>query len=171
MKYTFTVLLFLLVISINSTEAQFAIGAGIAYTSNTNDVGIQLKTQFSFAKRWRIEGSINGYSTNSNQNVYADANINGNYIFTETETVELHALLGYNVFFGKYSTTGIVPPSPGLLAQGINIGAGMQYEFNSSLNGYFDGVFTFTDYGIVNLNNRFLFTLGVIYEFNSNQSN
>ena len=74
------------------------------------------------------------------------------------------------MFFGKISSAGIVPPTSSQLAQGINVGTGMQYEINDHLNGYLDGIFTFTDLGIVNIENRFLFTLGVIYEF-SNQSN
>ena len=161
----------MLIITLNPVKAQFAIGGGIAYTSNTNDIGVQIKTQVSIGKRWRVEGSLNGYATNNNRDFYGDANINGNFIFTETDNMELHALLGYNIFFGRISSAGLVPPSSSELAQGFNVGSGMQYEFNNKLNGFLDVILTFTDFNQPNLDNRLLFALGVIYEFNNNQSN
>ena len=169
MKYLLGFFFFTFFLISNSLNAQFAIGGGVASTSNTNAVGVQIKSQFSIGQRWRIEGSVTGYSTNNNRDFYGDANLNANFIFTDVGAIELHALLGYNVFFGRLSSAGIVPPTSSQLAQGINIGTGMQYELNSKLNGFLDGIFTFTDFGRVDLKNRFLFTLGVIYEFN-NQS-
>ena len=171
MKYVFSLVFFLLTISITQVSAQFAIGAGVAFTSNTNDIGVQLKSQFSFLKRWRIEASLDGYSTGNNRDFYGDFNLNGNFIFTDAGSLELHALLGGTVFFGKISSAGLVPPTSSQLASGVNVGAGMQYELNDKLNGYLDGIFTFTDFGRQDLANRFLFTLGVIYEFNNSQSN
>ena len=79
-----------------------SIGGGVAFTSNTNAVGVQIKSQFSIGQRWRIEGSVTGYSTNNNRDFYGDANLNANFIFTDVGAIELHALLGYNVFFGRF---------------------------------------------------------------------
>lgn len=166
MKPIFSILFCLLVISINSSEAQFAIGGGIAFTTNTNDVGIQLKSQFTVGERWRVEASLDGYSTGNESDYYGDFNINANYIFTNTESVKLHALLGGAIFFGSISTIGYVPSSS-TLAVGVNVGTGMQYRISDNLAGYLDGIFTFTDYGQADVANRFLFTLGVIYEFNN----
>jgi len=168
MKYIFPILVFLFFVPINQLAAQFAIGGGVVFTSNTNDVGVQLKSQVSFGKSWRAEASLDGYSTNNNRDFYGDFNLNANFIFTDVESIELHALLGGSVFFGSISTLGFVPPTS-QLAAGVNVGAGMQYEINDNLNGYLDGIFTFTDFGRPELANRFLFALGVIYEF-SNQS-
>jgi hypothetical protein len=167
MKYIFPVLFLIFVASGNRLSAQLAIGGGVAFTSNTNDIGIQIKSQFSFGSRWRAEASWDGYSTGNNRDFYGDFNLNGNYVFTDAGNIELHALLGWSIFFGKLSNAGIVPPSTSQLAQGINIGTGMQYELNDKLNGFLDGIFTFTDFARPELANRFLFTLGVIYEFNN----
>ena len=48
-------------------------------------------------------------------------------------------------------------------AQGVNIGSGIQFQFNEQLDGYIDGIFTFTNFDRPNVANRFLFTLGAIY--------
>ena len=164
MKYIFSFFLLFLFASIN-VSAQFAIGGGVAFTSNTNDVGGQLKSQYSIGDRWRVEASFDGFSTNNRRDFYGDFNLNGNFVYTDAGSLELHALLGGTLFVGSISTVGFVPPS-NTLAAGINIGTGMQYELNDQLNGYLDGIFTFTDFGRADLANRFLFALGVIYEFN-----
>ncbi len=166
MKYIFPILVFILFVPISQLTAQLALGGGVAFTSNTNDVGIQLKSQFSFGEHWRAEASLDGYSTNNNRGFYGDFNLNVNFVFTDAGSIELHALLGGTVFFGSISTLGFVPPTS-KLATGVNVGAGMQYEINDHLNGYLDGIFTFTDFGRDDLKNRFLFALGVIYEFSN----
>ena len=168
MKFIFQILVVLWIFPFNQADAQFAIGGGVAFTTNTNDVGVQIKSQFSIGKRWRAEASLDGYSTGSNQTYYGDFNLNANFIYADAGNVELHALLGGVVFFGSTNTLGFV--ESGTIASGINFGTGLQYELNDNLNGFLDGIFTFTDFGRPELANRFLFSLGVIYEFN-NQSN
>ncbi len=102
MRYIFPLLFFLLTLPISQISAQLAIGGGIAYTTNTNDVGAQIKSQFSIGKRWRAEASFDGYSTGNKRSFYGDFNLNANYIYADAGNVELHALLGGVVFFWIY---------------------------------------------------------------------
>jgi hypothetical protein len=142
--------------------AQFALGGGVAYTTNTNDVGAQIKSQYTFAENWRAEFSMDGYVTDNNFSYYGDFNLNINYIFAQTETLQLHALVGGTVFYGSTRNVDFVQKGR---AQGVNIGAGVQYQAKPNLNGYIDSIFTFTDFGNPGLANRLLFTMGVIYFF------
>ena len=164
MKYILPVALFVLAFHINPASAQLAFGAGLAFTSNTNDAGVQLKSQFSFGRRWRAEGFVDMYMLNNKREFYGDANLNGHYVFTDVGNIEIHASLGGVVFFGRTTNLGFI--SEGKFAGGINVGTGLQYEINSNFNGYLDVIFTFTDFHNPNLANRMLFTLGAIYELN-----
>ena len=163
MKKVLMALIVLFIGSISQLTAQLALGGGVAFTTNTNDVGVQLKSQYAFGSRWRAEASVDGYTTGQSRTFYGDFNLNGNFIYANSGNVELHAVLGGTVFFGSTSNLGFVQKGSAL---GINAGTGMQFGINNQLKGYLDAIFTFTDYGHENVANRFLFALGVIYEFN-----
>ena len=103
---------------------------------------------------------MDGYVTEDNFSYYGDFNLNINYIFAQTETLEVHSLIGGTYFYGAVEDFGFVQKGN---AQGLNIGSGIQYQFNEHLDGYIDGIFTFTNFDRPNVANRFLFTLGAIY--------
>lgn len=153
---------FLLLASFQFAHAQFALGGGIAFTANTFDVGVQMKSQYRFGNNWRAEFSLDGYVTDSEYTFYGDANLNINYIFAQTETIQLHALVGGTIFYGSTKNLDFVQKGS---AQGINTGVGLQYKAKENVTGYIDTIFTFTDYGNPGLANRFLFTLGALYLF------
>jgi hypothetical protein len=159
-KHLITYLFVILFSTLN--YAQFALGGGVGFSTNTDDFAAQIKSQYTFAENWRIELTSDNYLTDNNLEYYGDLNLNINYIFTQTETIQLHVLAGGALFYG--STRGVDFVQKGR-AQGFNTGLGMQVKVKENLSGFFDTVFTITDFGNAGKSNRFVFAMGVLHLF------
>lgn len=122
-RHFFITLFFLLSIQF-AAGAQFLAGAGISYGTEVEAVGLQPRVIYTISGPWRAGADFNYYLDGEDYTSFWDLNLNGQYVFHDTESLKAYALAGLNFLrfkgdifgFGDATDTNI----------GLNIGAGVQ---------------------------------------------
>ena len=117
-----------------NTYAQVRIGAGLAYATDFNEVGINLRGDYLITEPWRVGADFTFYLTGAGYSVN-ELNFNGFYAF-EGESVTPYLLGGINILMtsvdfgawggGKASNSDI----------GLNLGGGLDLPFSDNLSGF-----------------------------------
>lgn len=124
------------------SNAQVKIGAGAAFASDIEQVGIQGDLHYRLTDRpVQFSGSLVYYFPKDNHD-FIEANLNGAYIFYEEFMFKSYLYTGLNL---ARSTVNFPDGSVSDNAIGMNIGAGAEYDFGPVL-GFGDLKYVFGDF-------------------------
>lgn len=156
-----TVFFVLLALASMPAHAQHKVGAGVAFGTGIEEVGITANfyTPLQSLQNFRIGGDIIYYFTESNSLIKHTAlefNVNGNYIFYQEQQLTAYALAGLSLGYSKVKWKGETFPGMGQVSGsdtefGLNLGAGLEYglgavdlfgELKFTVGGYDQAVFS-----------------------------
>lgn len=114
-----------------SSNAQISAGAGVAFGSEIEQVGLQGDLHYRFANTPAIRlGAGFMYYFPKDNHSFTELNLNGSYIFYEEFMYKSYAYTGLNYARSKVSTGN---NSISESAFGLNIGLGAEYDFGPVL--------------------------------------
>jgi len=126
----FTLLLTLILLSPQRSNAQVKAGLGGAFASDIEQVGVQGDLHYRFSKfPVQISGSLVYYFPKDNRD-FLEANLNGAFIFYEEFKFKSYLYTGVNLARSEISSGN---SSVLNRAIGINIGIGAEYDFGRIL--------------------------------------
>lgn len=138
---TTSIALFLLLLT-TETRAQLSIGPGIAFGTDVDELGIQVRGIYSITDQWRAGADIIYYLDSIKDFSIWEINLNAQYVFTDAAQLKAYALAGFNIllfsdsFFGENSTS---------TEAGLNLGVGGQYLFSDKVSGLAELKYTLSD--------------------------
>ncbi len=114
-----------LAFGIHSTAtAQISVGGGLGYGTNIEALGLKVDGVYTINEDFRAGADIIYYFEDSDVTFW-ELNLNGNYIFTQDESMIIYGLAGINYArqsvsteWGSWSNSEV----------GLNIGAGLEYD-------------------------------------------
>jgi len=149
------------------TQAQIALGGGLAYNEKVSGPGITLKAEFNITEQIAIAPGGTYFFGNSlygyNQNILA-VDVNAHYFFNIIDDkLKIYPLLGVNYsnyktgayYYGYYYDTYEVSDN----AFGANIGAGGKWAFSEKLSVYLEPKYIVSDYEQIVVNAGILFKI------------
>lgn len=138
-----------------SAFAQLSAGAGLAYGSDSKDLGIQLRGIYQFNETWRAGGDFIFYLDGVENLSISELNTNAHYVFKNDETLQLYGLAGLNLLIVSISEFGLGTASE----LGINLGGGVGYPFTEKLTGIGEIKLSLGDAS------QLVLSVGVVYGF------
>lgn len=137
LRFFFTLMLF--VAFSLSAQAQLQLGAGAGLGANFNEVGIQVRGQYSFTDTWRGAADFTYFLDGVEGVSIYGINANAHYRFTADGAFQPYALAGLGFFtatvdlgpFGTASGSDV----------GINVGGGGNFPLGDSLNAFAEASF------------------------------
>jgi len=138
MKLLKTLLLSLfLIVGLSNAQAQIKAGAGLAFGSEVEALGIELIGEYTINETWGAGVDFIYWLDGEDNFSYWEFNVNGHYNFFENEKFNAYALAGLNYFHFKIDLD-LPPPYDGDDSDGeigLNIGAGGHMVINENLTG------------------------------------
>lgn len=125
-KLFFTSLAFLLIGSV-SLSAQFSAGAGLAYGTDVEELGIRAVGVYQFAEEWRGAADFIYYFDGVEDVSLWELNTNAHYVFSNDDKFLAYALAGLNLIAVTVDLGVIGGGKETNTEAGLNIGAGGQY--------------------------------------------
>lgn len=132
----------IILLSPQQSDAQVKLGAGAAFASDIEQVGIQGDLHYRLPDRpFQFSGSLLYYFPKDNHD-FIEANLNGAYIFYEEFMFKSYLYAGVNLARSKVN----FPNSSAIdRAIGMNIGLGAEYDFGPVL-GFGDLKYVFGEF-------------------------
>ena len=140
-----------------------ALGVGLAYGTQAENVGLNVRGQYFVTDNVRLEGSINYFFKHKGLSMW-DINANGAYVFNITDKFRAYPMLGFAFtnWSSEYSTVKVNSDntktvyvnSKNTIRLGANYGGGVEYALSNNIaafgeireqvlpNSYSQGVFT-----------------------------
>lgn len=112
------------------TEGDIAIGAGIAYGTDIEEIGLQASGTYVLNEDMRVGGDIIYWLTDDSDfasTTFVEVNANFNYIFHKQEDLIIYALGTLGIHYGKVDIEGISNGSSDT-ELGLGVGAGLEYD-------------------------------------------
>jgi len=150
---TFVFSLFLL----PQAQAQFSVGGGIGYGTAVKDVGINLRAMYGFTEDWRIGYDLIFYIDGVENASTFENNVNGHYVFVNTNGLRAYGLAGLNFFTSTVSFGGIGASNTEI---GLNLGAGAQYNFPETIGVLLEPRFAISQIDQLAITGGVIFTFG-----------
>ena len=148
-------------LSASAQAGDKALGAQLVFGSETNNIGLGVKGQYSFTDQLRGEASVDYFFKNKGVSMW-DINANVHYLFDVADKFKVYPLagLGYTNWSYKYEFPGlpVVEGSDGRLA--VNLGGGAEYELTKDLS-----VNAELKYQIISNYNQLVLGVGVACKF------
>ncbi|MDZ7717964.1 MAG: hypothetical protein U5K72_03965 [Balneolaceae bacterium] len=145
----------IILLSPQQTDAQVKLGAGAAFASDIEQVGVQGDLHYRLSNQpFQFSGSLLYYFPKDNHD-FVEANLNGAYIFYEEFMFKSYLYTGLNLARSKVNF-----PNSSVIdrAIGLNIGAGAEYDFGPIL-GFGDLKYVFGEFNQPN------FSIGLRFQF------
>lgn len=139
-----------------AANAQFLLGGGVGYGTEVEAISIQPRAVYTITGPWRAGADFNLYLDGDEGVSYWDLNLNGHYVFHDTEGFKAYALAGINFLHVKVDF-GLVEGSD--TETGLNIGAGAQLPIGP-LNGLLEARYVIGDADQLVISATVLFPLG-----------
>lgn len=139
------------------------LGVGLAYGTQAENVGLNVRGQYFVTDNVRLEGSINYFFKHKGLSMW-DINANGAYVFKITDKFRAYPMLGFAFtnWSSEYNTvkvnsdnsTTVYVKSKNTMRFGANYGGGVEYALTNNIsafgeireqvlpNSYSQGVFT-----------------------------
>jgi len=136
----------------SNLQAQLSVGGGIAYGSDVEEIGLQVRGVYSIADQWRAGADLIYYLDGIKGLSYYEINTNGHFVFTDNGKFLAYALAGLNYF--RVSITGFGGGSE----IGLNLGGGAQFMFSDSISGLLELKYVIGDA------DQFVAGIGVMFE-------
>ena len=132
-KYLLLPILALAFFTSTQSFAQLSAGAGIAYGTEIEEIGVQVRGIYQITDVWRAGGDIIFWLDGEDDISIWELNLNAHYAFLNSGSTILYALAGLNIVTVKVEILGEdVSDSE----TGINLGAGAQIPFTDNLSGF-----------------------------------
>jgi len=137
----------------SNLQAQLSVGGGLAYGSDLEEIGLQVRGIYSIADQWRAGADLIYYLDGIEGLSYYEINANGHFVFTGSDGKFLaYALAGLNYFRVSVLNFG------GGSEIGLNLGGGAQFMFSDSISGLLELKYVIGDA------DQFVAGLGVMFE-------
>ncbi len=137
-----------------NTYAQVRIGGGLAYATDFNEVGLNLRGDYLITEPWRVGADFTFYFTGEGYS-YNELNFNGFYVF-EGESITPYVLGGINIFMTSVNYGGFKASGSDI---GLNLGGGLDLPFSDNLSGFGEAKIVLTGITYLALN------VGIKYAF------
>lgn len=124
---TITLSIFLIGFANNAAAQKFGFGAGVAYGTDIEEIGIQAGVLYSITNEIRSGVDVVYYMTDSNL-TWIEINANGHYGFVNTDDLFIYGLAGVNYVTTKVEVAGFSATGTDT---GVNLGAGLDYSFGA----------------------------------------
>jgi opacity protein-like surface antigen len=133
MKTKLSFLVFALCL-LGSTQvsAQLSAGAGLAFGSETEDLGIRATALYQFNENWRAATDFIWYLDGEEDVSVWELNLNAHYIFFEDGKFLAYGLAGLNLVGVSVDLGPLGDESD--TEGGINLGVGGQYKINETIS-------------------------------------
>lgn len=145
--------LFILVVlaltSIVGAQAQYRLGAGLAYGSDIEEFGFGVNGEFFLNSKVAVSPSLIIYFVENTRNVdrsFWELNTNVNYYFAKEGAIEVYALGGLNLATAKADQDGINDDNESVSELGVNLGIGTNFDINSSITPFAQLKFVISDF-------------------------
>jgi len=130
-KHLFAILFFITGARI-SADAQFSLGGGMAYRTETNgaadNFAVQARGIYAISGPWRVGADFNFYLDGLEYYSVWDLNLNGHCLFVNNDNLKVYALAGLNYISIKYDL--FMPGYDFSQSEpGFNIGVGINLLF------------------------------------------
>ena len=147
--------------------AQISAGGGIAYGTEQETIGFNLRGQYNINENIDVIGGLTFFlpktisqptffGTIKNKTSLWTFDIDGHYNFPINDKFSFYPLAGINISGASVEVNGTKTSKTEI---GLNIGVGASYEINDKLEGFFE-----TKYTIGNFDQAVI-TVGVLYKF------
>ncbi len=149
----------LFLFSFTDTFSQdISIGGGLGYGSKINTIGLNFRGDVKFHKQWSIVPHFH-YFFNNNKGVLSKKwnalNVDGHYFFEIDRTWIFYPLFGINFASIAEEANDITFSNSEV---GINLGFGLDYDFDRKLSGFGETKYVFGDA------EQIVITLGILYK-------
>ena len=145
----------------NILNAQWGGGVGLAYGTEASDfdagLGIQLRAIYAIQGPWRAAADFIYYLGGEDGFSLTEINLNGHYVFSESDNALIYGLAGLNSVRLKYDVVFIGSTSD--TEVGINLGVGGQLYFNDRLSGLAELKYSLSDF------DQLVIGAGLVYGF------
>ncbi|MCB9081659.1 MAG: outer membrane beta-barrel protein [Lewinellaceae bacterium] len=134
MKKWITASLLMMGMALATTSfAQLSVGAGLAYGTGVEELGIQVRGIYGFNDTWRGGADFIYYLDGAEGVSFWEFNVNGHYIFADSGQLKTYAFAGLNfthvtVDLGQFGSAGNTDT-------GVNLGAGAQLKLSDKISG------------------------------------
>ncbi len=143
------VLVVLALTGIISAQAQYRLGAGLAYGSDVEEFGLGVNGEFFLNSKVAVSPSLIIYFLENRNNVdrsFWELNANVNYYFAEEGALQVYALGGVNLATSKFDRDGINDDDDATTELGVNLGIGTNFDINSSITPFAQLKFVVSDF-------------------------
>lgn len=163
-KSLFTIFAIVTFVFATSTSfAQLRLGAGLAYGSDIEKLGVQLRGEYGINDKWEAEADFTYFFPEKTEFLGVDIsanfstiNLNAHYLLANKDKFQFYPLAGLNIAIASASVAG---ESESESEFGINAGAGARYSFSEKLNGYADAKY------VLGEADQFVINFGVLFNF------
>lgn len=160
LRYLFFVLLFA---GFGTTAtAQLAVGGGLAYNLEAEELGINVRAMYDIDGTWRGQAGYIFYLAGDGVNL-SEINLNANYVFSDNGSVKFYGLAGLNFFtvgFDDINVGGIVFGGGNATETGLNLGAGANFVLSDNISLFGELKYIISDFDGLGL------LAGALYHFN-----
>lgn len=146
--------LFLLLFSAE-IKAQFSLGPGLAFGTDVDEIGIQVRAINSFTDQWRGGADIIYYLDGIKDFSIWEINLNAHYVYAGADKFNAYALAGFNILL---FSTSILGESSTATEAGLNLGTGGQYFISENTSLLAELKYTISDL------NQLVIGLGVQFQ-------
>ena len=136
-----SIALFLLLFA-TEIRAQFSLGPGLAFGTDVDEIGIQVRGINSFTDQWRGSADVIYYLDGLKDFSIWEINLNAHYVFADANKFNAYALAGFNVLLFSASFLGESSTST---EAGLNLGTGGQYFISDKVSGLVELKYTISD--------------------------
>ncbi len=135
-------------------QAQLSVGGGLAFGTDVEEIAIQVRGLYGIDEDWRGEADFTFYLDGEENISFWEFNLNGNYLFTDSDEFAVYGLAGLNFF---RTSVDFFNESTGNTEIGLNIGGGGQYFINEQISAFGELKFAISDV------DQLLISLGVLF--------
>lgn len=111
-----------------AAQAQFSLGAGLGYGTDVEELAIRARGVYAISGPWRAASDFDFYLDGEDDLTYWELNLNGHYIFYNTEKMKAYALAGLSFFHVGVDYDTTIPGFDDVSDNdtGLNLGAGLE---------------------------------------------
>ncbi len=139
---------------VSSSYAQLELGAGLAFGTLTDDIGIFVKGRWKFTDQIAISPNITYFfveDVSVINNSFWTINVDGHYLFQPQENIYVYPLAGlqlgiFRVSFDDGVGLGLADESSTTSELGLNLGGGGQIKFTDTLSGVMEIKYVLSDF-------------------------
>lgn len=158
----FILSLFLIAGLATAAQAQIKAGAGLAWGSEIEELGLELIGEYQITDVWGAGASIIYWFDGIEDFTFLEVNADGHYTFFTNEKFDAYALAGLNFSYSKVKIE-LAPPlediNEGNTEVGLNVGAGGHMMIADNLTGRAQIRYTLGDF------DQLVISAGVLFGF------